>query len=327
MADLLARRALYTRMSQALVDVGDREFAAAIADRPPDARRGWGESYRAEIGGCPVFVKRLPLTDIEKERPDDTSNIFGLPDFYHYGVGSAGFGAFRELAGHLKATAWVLDGAIGSFPLLSHSRVIPRAEPSPDPRFRMDDYVRRWNGSEAVSRMMAARAEAKYELCLVLEPFAQTLGAWLPANQGAVGAALDGLCRTLAHVRAGGLVHFDAHLWNIVGDGEEWHLADFGLLLDDEFDLDDDERAFLRRHRHYDTGELLAGLGSVLLDMLHGLEPPARERVEQRYGITPPIGSDRALEALLSRLDDLSDDEDLVVEPCMLDALWPATAM
>ena len=292
-----------------------------IGDRPPDARRGWGDSYRAEICGFPVFVKRLLLTDEEKERPDDTSNIFGLPDFYHYGVGSAGFDAFREIAGHLMATAWILEGAMESFPLLYHCRAIPRPEPSPDPRFELEDYVRRWNGSEAIRRMMAARAEAKHELCLVLEPFAHTLGAWLPANQGAVGAALDGLCRTLAFLRSAGLVHFDAHPWNVVGDGSDWHLVDFGLLIDEAFDLDEDERAFLRRHRHYDTGESLASLGSVLLTMLHALDPPARQRVEQRYGIIRPIGPDRALEALLSRLDDLGADSDLAIGGCMVDAL------
>src|SRR5215213_7205226 len=102
MADLLARRALYSRTSQALTDLDDNQFAAAIGDRPPDARRGWGDSYRTEVCGFPVFVKRLPLTDEERGRPDDTRNIFGLPDFYHYGVGSAGFGAYREVAGHFK---------------------------------------------------------------------------------------------------------------------------------------------------------------------------------------------------------------------------------
>ncbi len=172
---------------------------------------------------------------------------------------------------------------------------------------------------------MAARAEAKHELCLVLEPFAHTLGAWLPDNRHGVGAAVDGLCRTLAHLRSAGMIHFDAHLWNIVGDGDNWHLADFGLLVDDEFDLDDEERAFLGRHRHYDTGEMLASLGSVLLAMVDTLDPPARERVEQRYGITPPIGPDQALEALLSRMDDLGADSDLSIDACLIDGSTDAS--
>ncbi len=143
MADLLARRAIYDRTRLPLANLDDDQFATAIGDRPPDARRGWGDSYRAEICGVQVFIKRLPLTAQEMERPGDTSNIFGLPDFYHYGVGSAGFGAFRELAAHRKTTGWILDGAIGSFPLLYHCRVLPRPDPSPDPRFELEDYVRR----------------------------------------------------------------------------------------------------------------------------------------------------------------------------------------
>lgn len=45
----------------------------------------------------------MPLTDVEL-RPENvrsTANLFGLPTFYQYGVGSAGFGARRELAVHL----------------------------------------------------------------------------------------------------------------------------------------------------------------------------------------------------------------------------------
>lgn len=81
----------------------------------------------------PGLRQEDPLTDEERERPGDTSNIFRLPDFYHFGVGSAGFGAYRELAGHLKATAWILDEAMESFPLLYYCRVVPLLELSPAP--------------------------------------------------------------------------------------------------------------------------------------------------------------------------------------------------
>ena len=70
-------------------------------------------------------------------------NTFRLPDYYHYGVGSAGFGVSRELATHRRATEWVMNG-IESFPLLYHARVITRAAPSDDLRFTLDEYVARW---------------------------------------------------------------------------------------------------------------------------------------------------------------------------------------
>jgi len=43
-------------------------------------------------------------------------------------------------------------------------------------------------------------------------------------------------------------------------DGERLFFADFGLVLDADFDLAPDERAFLAGHRFFDIGEFLAEL-------------------------------------------------------------------
>jgi hypothetical protein len=83
-----------------------------------------GSTSRLVVDGLPVFVKRIPLTDLELAHPQQTSNLFGLPSFYQYGVGSAGFGAWRELAAHQRATDWVLTGQCASFPLLHHWRIV-----------------------------------------------------------------------------------------------------------------------------------------------------------------------------------------------------------
>ncbi len=52
--------------------------------------------------------------------------------YYHYGIGSAGFGVFRELVANIKITNWVLEGAITNFPLLYHYRVIPIVRERPN---------------------------------------------------------------------------------------------------------------------------------------------------------------------------------------------------
>lgn len=75
------------------------------------------------MGSEKVFVKRIPLTDLGHENPFSARNLYSLPTFYNYGVGSAGFGAFRELFAHAKTTNWVLAGEIETFPLLSHYRI------------------------------------------------------------------------------------------------------------------------------------------------------------------------------------------------------------
>ena len=180
-------------MSTALDSLDDGELRAAVLRDATTTRDEWGTSHhRAEIEGFPVFVKRIPLTGVEHSNPLSTRNRFRLPSHYSYGVGSAGFGAFRELATHQRTTNWVLEGAIDSFPLLHHARVMARTPPPADPGFDLDDHVRQWNASRAVAGYMRARADARHEVWLVLERFPHTLAAWLPTHQGAVGTVIDG---------------------------------------------------------------------------------------------------------------------------------------
>jgi len=67
-----------------------------------------GKSALISIEDTPVFVKKVPLTDLEQlpQHFMSTKNLFDLPLGYQYGVGSAGFGAWRELATHVMTTNW-----------------------------------------------------------------------------------------------------------------------------------------------------------------------------------------------------------------------------
>ncbi|MET8416474.1 hypothetical protein ABZV41_12185 [Streptomyces sp. NPDC005098] len=49
-----------------------------------------------------------------------------------------------------------------------------------------------------------------------------------------------------------GLVHFDAHFANILTDGRQLYVTDFGLALSSRFDLSADESNFLSDHLAYD---------------------------------------------------------------------------
>jgi hypothetical protein len=76
-----------------------------------------GTSAVVDVGGVPVFVKRVPLTDTER-RPGSvmsTANLFGLPVFCQYGVGGPGFGAWRELAANAVTPGWVLASRTEAF--------------------------------------------------------------------------------------------------------------------------------------------------------------------------------------------------------------------
>jgi hypothetical protein len=118
-----------------------------------ETQPGWGRNQTLNIGRSKVFVKRLPLTDLEYEHMFSTKNMYDLPTYYNYGVGSAGFGVFRELVANIKTTNWVLEGKIANFPLLYHYRIIPFFGQRPDLDMeRHQRYVEYWNSNENIGR-------------------------------------------------------------------------------------------------------------------------------------------------------------------------------
>jgi hypothetical protein len=87
------------------------------------------------IAGAPVFVKRIPLTDLERHPHNvmSTANVFGLPTFCHYGVtanGSPGFGAWRELAANAMTTNWVIAKQTEAFHTTPTSVLTPLRHPT-----------------------------------------------------------------------------------------------------------------------------------------------------------------------------------------------------
>jgi hypothetical protein len=110
-------------VSTALARYDDRQLAELLEREAVPLGTGiGGASARLEVGATSVFVKRVPLTEPELRHPHSTANLFGLPPFCQYGIGSPGFGAWRELAAHTMTTEWVLTGRFPGFPLLYHWR-------------------------------------------------------------------------------------------------------------------------------------------------------------------------------------------------------------
>ena len=116
-----ARVSAYAAVGARLSLVSDRRLEDAVGAAPGLGSGIGGRSAEMQVEGVRVFVKRVPLTDVElrPKHARSTANLFGLPLFYQYGVGSAGFGAWRELAAHIMTTGWVLGDAYAGFPLLS----------------------------------------------------------------------------------------------------------------------------------------------------------------------------------------------------------------
>ncbi|MCU1641397.1 MAG: uncharacterized protein JWN03_1672 [Nocardia sp.] len=244
-----------------------------------------GKSALLEIAGTPVFVKRVPLTDLERqpEHVRSTANLFDLPLFYHYGVGligGAGFGAWRELAVHTMTTNWVLAAEHEGFPLMYHWRVLPDTTPLPTELADIDRTVAYWNGRPQVRHRIEAVRDSSASIALFLEYIPQTLHEWLNAQIEAGGEASDRACAMVerelaagtAFMNSRGLLHIDAHFWNILTDGLRLYFGDYGLSLSSGFDLSPEEAAFFDQNQSYDLGFTATYLVNWLLTALYGLE-------------------------------------------------------
>jgi hypothetical protein len=254
-----------------LIDLASRsddELVALLPDAAYD--QGWGASCTVHVDGQPVFLKRLPLTDVEVANPGSTRNRFKLPTYYCYGVGSAGFGSWREVVAH-RATS----GTPG-FPTLLHERVMARtAMPRTDLPWTIEGYVAYWNGNRRIGEYMAARDAATHEVWVLLEHLPQTGNDWVLANEAEVDVILDAAYDIVRRLGDLGITHFDSHLGNVVTDGNGFRMTDFGLAVGDGFELTADERRFVDRHRHYDLGIVVASLGQQLMGRIGSRRPSA----------------------------------------------------
>ncbi|MEV4611083.1 protein kinase family protein [Kitasatospora sp. NPDC049258] len=260
-----ARLASYGTVATHLSLLSDRRLGELVSAADQLGAGIGGRSAELAVDGTRVFVKRVPLTDTEL-RPENlrsTANLFGLPMCYQYGVGSAGFGAWRELAVHVMTTNWVLGNAYEGFPLMYHWRILPDSPPEgfTDHFGGIDGAVAHWEGSPAVRERLEAIGRSSSSLVLFLEHVPQTLADWLHDRRTtAPGSTADSpypwveeaLTRGAAFMSAQGLVHFDAHFANVLTDGRLLYFADFGLALSAGFELSATEAQFLSDHLGYD---------------------------------------------------------------------------
>lgn len=310
------RLAAYGAVSAALTLFSDHRLAALVDAAPVVATGIGGTAVRVELEGTPVFVKRVPLTDLER-RPENvmsTANLFRVPTFYHYGVNSAGGGAWRELAAHAMTTGWVLGGRSASFPLLYHWRVLPGPAPRPPTgpeRAELDRMVDYWAGSPAVRERLTALAGASARLLLFLEHVRWNLHDWLTAELARGTAAIEAACTLVERrlrtdvsvMNSAGLLHFDAHFGNVLTDGRRLYLADFGLACSPRFELSAAEQGFLDEHRDHDGCYAVTQLVNWLVGALAGVaDRPERVGYIRRCAAgRPATGVPPAVAAVIER--------------------------
>ena len=302
-----SRRQRYFKLRAQIAQMDNAALRALLEDGESNA--GWGRHHTMDLSGTKIFVKRIPVAALEYENLLSTGNLYRLPTYYNYGVGSAGLGVFRELVAHIKTTSWVLSGEIEGFPLLYHHRIVPfwgrRANVDVE---RHNGYVEYWGGSANVGKYMLDRANAGHELLLFLEHVPHTLVPWLLANSHETPRVLDDLRSIITVLRSKGIIHFDAHYWNILTDGERTYLTDFGLVLDQSFALDPDERLFFERHRLYDYGEILCSLDTILHSAYGALSAQDKRRLGVRYGIREGMTHWELGSVLLDNVERMHED-------------------
>lgn len=285
---LAARRERYFALSSALAQLDNEQLQARFTEQ--EAEPGWGRNHTITVEQTQVFVKRIPVTDLEYANQFATRNLYNLPLYYNYGVGSAGFGFFRELVTHIKTTNWVLAGAIENFPLLYHYRIIPATgQHGGVNQAEHQGYVAYWNHSEAVSKFILDRVNASHEAILLLEHFPYTLDAWLLEHPEQLEEMVSAMRAALSFLREKEIIHFDVHWDNILTDGVRPYLSDFGLTLDSRFALSPAEAQFFAQHRYYDDGGLLSGIGYHVISVYHRLPADQKRRILQQYGLAEDL--------------------------------------
>ncbi|GAA3885974.1 protein kinase family protein [Streptomyces lannensis] len=314
-----ARLADYGAVSTSLALRSDRQLGELVDAAVPLGSGIGGRSALLEVGRKPVFVKRVPLTDMEllPEHVRSTANLFGLPTFCQYGVGGPGpvgpsFGAWRELAVHIMTTNWVLGRQYQGFPLMYHWRVLPDTSALSGELPDVERAVDYWGGGPKVRRRIEALQQSSASLALFLEYIPQTLHEWFVEQVQADDESADRACSLVedgleagtSFMNARGLLHFDAHFQNILTDGRRLYFGDYGLSLSSQFDLSPSETSFFELHRTYDRCYTRSWLVNWLITHLYGYKYEREERCALIRACAEgedPLGGPQEARAILSR--------------------------
>ncbi|MCC3373689.1 protein kinase family protein [Cohnella sp. REN36] len=271
------RLSRYADVSTALSLLSDEQLRERVDDATVLGTDIGGTTALLQLDNTSIFVKMIPIAELErrKENMMSTRNVFELPPFFHYGIGSVGFGVWREVAAHTITTNWVLAKKCESFPFMYHWRVLPRMKRSST----MDDpqMIAFW-GSDAVRDRLEKMKQSVDCVVLFCEYFPYNLHEWLieqvqigeDAATSAFAMVESNLRSAVSFMNANELQHFDAHFRNILTDGNRVYISDFGLATSSRFELSDRELAFLEWNKTHDGCYVVTELVNWMARVLGG---------------------------------------------------------
>jgi hypothetical protein len=313
------RRQKYFNLSSQIAQFDNAQLHSILDNNESnESSTGWGMSHVIDFGQSQVFVKRVPVTNLEYDNLFSTKNLYNLPTYCNYGIGSiasTGFGVFRELVTHIKTTNWVLEGAIATFPLMYHYRIMPFSGQRSDVDLdRHREYVESWGNSVNAGNYVLDRAIANYELVLFLEYIPHVLETWLRENPNKLQQSLDDIRTTLDFLRTKGIIHFDAHFQNVLTDGEQVYLTDFGLVMDKSFALTKQEESFFEQNTFYDYGEVLRNLGHLVRSAYNSCSENDQHKIMAKYGIKEGLKPYEQGAILLDNIEQIHADGDIKLD-------------
>lgn len=276
--DLELRLSSYKELSMTLKTLKDADLVELIDQSEALHAGTGGSSVKLELNGTPIFVKLVPLNEVESQC-QSTKNWFNLPIFYQYGVGSAGFNIWREVRGHETSTEWVLSRRKINFPMLYHWRILKRSKPIPPlDQEKLIKKVRYWENTSSIGERLKSNHFSSVNVVLFLEYIPENLNDWLGRQSNIGTKNLDeaiklverDLIPTVQFMNDQDMLHFDLHFWNILTDGKCLYFSDFGLANRGAFDHSDEERAFFHNHLNYDRCYAVTHLTYWLISHLFG---------------------------------------------------------
>lgn len=270
----------HSHISKYLENLSDDEVITLLKQGIP-LQSSWGTTLKLELDGISIFVKQVPLNEIEEKLKGirSTENLFNLPIYYEYGVGSGGFSVWRELSAHAMTTEWVLDGKSQNFPLMYHWRILDNfQEKEPFDEKEFNEYVAYWENSSAIAERVKANYQALFNVVLFIEYIPETLKSWLDkefkkgdiAINKAIAMVDEDLQATVLFLTKMEMLHFDAHFHNILTDGERLYFSDFGLTISSQFTLTKEELEFFKIHSNYDRYYVATELTNWIVDNTFG---------------------------------------------------------
>lgn len=140
------------------------------------------------------------------------------------------------------------------------------------------------------------------------------LETWLRENPNKLQQPLNDLCRAIAFLGTKGIIHFDAHFRNILTDGEQIYLTDFGLALDKSFALTEGEEIFFNQNTLYDYGEVLRNLGHLIRGLYDSCSQSDKHRIMEKYGIKEGLRPYEVGAILLDNIKQIHADGNLELD-------------